>query len=52
VLHRREWLALALAGALRGQGEAVHLIAHRGGVVDQDRPENSRAAIEAAIAQN
>lgn len=50
-MKRREWLALPLAGALAAQQSAVHLIAHRGGVVDARRPENSSAAIQAAIEQ-
>jgi hypothetical protein len=49
-LSRRAWLGLAGA-ACAAQPEPVRLIAHRGGVVDAARPENSRAALEAAIAE-
>lgn len=50
-LTRRGVFGLA-AGALAGAAQdRIHLIAHRGGVVDEHRPENSRAAIEAAIEQ-
>jgi glycerophosphoryl diester phosphodiesterase len=49
-MHRRDFLAAVAAGATcRAIAPDLHLIAHRGGVVDAERPENSAAAIEAAI---
>lgn len=41
-----------LGPLLAGQSaDAVHLIAHRGGVVDDEHPENSPSSIDAAIAR-
>ena len=52
-MDRRHFFSLAAAAPLLGaQSSPVHLIAHRGGVVDENRPENSRASIQAAIEQN
>lgn len=50
-LTRRGVFGLAAGALARAEREQVNLIAHRGGVVDEHRPENSRAAIEAAIEQ-
>jgi glycerophosphoryl diester phosphodiesterase len=41
-------VTLALAASLGAQATPPRLIAHRGGVVDEKRPENSIAAIEEA----
>lgn len=49
-MHRRDFLAgVAGAAASGATAPGIHLIAHRGGVVDAGRPENSAAAITAAI---
>jgi glycerophosphoryl diester phosphodiesterase len=34
---------------LRPDDDRIHLIAHRGGIVDDTHPENSPASVEAAI---
>jgi glycerophosphoryl diester phosphodiesterase len=49
-MQRREFLT-SLAAAATGSAIApgMHLIAHRGGVVDAERPENSAGSIKAAI---
>ncbi|MBL8232375.1 MAG: glycerophosphodiester phosphodiesterase family protein [Bryobacterales bacterium] len=51
-LSRREFGAslLAVPGSAR-PAPGLRLIAHRGGVVDATRPENSAAAVETAIAE-
>ena len=49
-MQRRDFLTgVAGAAICWGRGPGIHLIAHRGGVVDNGRPENSAAAISAAI---
>ena len=49
-MQRRDFLTGAAGAAICwGRGPGIHLIAHRGGVVDNGRPENSAAAISAAI---
>src|SRR5688572_25789169 len=49
-MQRRDFLAGVAGAAASGATAAgIHLIAHRGGVVDAGRPENSAAAITAAI---
>lgn len=50
-LSRRSLLALAAPALWAAPRPGVHLIAHRGGVVDERRAENSRAAILAALEQ-
>jgi glycerophosphoryl diester phosphodiesterase len=49
VITRRAFAASLVAPALRGIPRGVRLIAHRGGVVDAQRPENSPGAVSAAI---
>lgn len=44
-------MAAALAAPLGARPTPVHLIAHRGGVVDAEHPENSLAAVDEAIAR-
>jgi glycerophosphoryl diester phosphodiesterase len=51
-MRRRELIALASALLTRSRAETVgeyRLIAHRGGIVDEDHAENSPGSIEAAI---
>jgi glycerophosphoryl diester phosphodiesterase len=49
-MRRRDFLtSLAASAACHAIAPDLHLIAHRGGVVDAGRPENSAAAIQAAI---
>lgn len=49
-MRRREFLtAVAAAGLCRAETDGVRLIAHRGGVVGPDAPENSAQAIKTAI---
>lgn len=51
-MTRREFasaVCLAAPAASAAIAPELRLIAHRGGVVDAGRPENSRAAVEAAI---
>jgi hypothetical protein len=49
-MRRRDFLtSTAASGVCRAIAADIHLIAHRGGVVDSQRPENSGAAITAAI---
>lgn len=51
-MRRREFTAgLVGATAVGAIGDNLRLIAHRGGVVDGERPENSPAAVETAIAR-
>lgn len=45
----RRTLLMGAPAALSAQEEPVRLIAHRGGVVDARRAENSRAAVEEAL---
>ncbi|MBL8214884.1 MAG: glycerophosphodiester phosphodiesterase family protein [Bryobacterales bacterium] len=48
---RREWAAslLAAPAANAAIAKSVRLIAHRGGVVEDGRPENSPGAVQAAV---
>ncbi len=49
-MKRRDFLAGIAAGAVcKAIAPEFYLIAHRGGVVDAERPENSAASIAAAI---
>jgi glycerophosphoryl diester phosphodiesterase len=49
-MTRREFSALVAAPAAAAIAKNLRLIAHRGGVVDSMRPENSPGAVQAAIA--
>jgi hypothetical protein len=51
MISRRVFTTLPVA-ALPAAPAQVHLVAHRGGVVDKDRPENSPSAIRAALEQD
>lgn len=51
MLSRRGFISTLSAGMSLTAAPPVHLIAHRGGVVDSGRPENSPSAIQAAIEQ-
>lgn len=44
-------MALALPSLARAAGSHYHLIAHRGGVVENKFPDNSEAALNAAVAR-
>ncbi|MBL8290424.1 MAG: hypothetical protein JNN08_01235 [Bryobacterales bacterium] len=48
-MTRREFTSLLAAPAAAAIAPGLHLIAHRGGVVDATRPENSPAAVRTAI---
>lgn len=48
-MTRRHFTALLAAPATAAIAKNLRLIAHRGGVVDSMRPENSPAAVQAAI---
>jgi len=48
-MTRREFAGLLAAPAARAIPNGIRLIAHRGGVVDSERPENSPGAVAAAI---
>jgi glycerophosphoryl diester phosphodiesterase len=49
MVERRHFLGMLGAAAARGAVPQLRLIAHRGGVVDEDHPENSPGSIQAAI---
>lgn len=50
-ISRRNFMAAALATPFGAATTPVHLIAHRGGIVDERHPENSLASADAAIAR-
>lgn len=52
IMTRRTWMGAAAAGlAAAAIAPEFHLIAHRGGIVDDEHPENSPGSLEAAIAR-